>query len=74
MNLVAKEYCAAQLDNDGVLILSELAGAAAQLKSSLSVNPYDQPRFVRKLHLALTMSQTEKHRRMEDLRQHLART
>jgi len=42
MNLVAKEYCACRIDNDGVLILSQFAGAAEQLKpDALLVNPYD---------------------------------
>ena len=42
MNLVAKEYCACSVDNNGVLILSEFAGAADQLgKKALLVNPYD---------------------------------
>jgi trehalose 6-phosphate synthase len=42
MNLVAKEYCACTVDDNGVLILSEFAGAARQLgKGALLVNPYD---------------------------------
>jgi trehalose 6-phosphate synthase len=42
MNLVAKEYVAAQTpDNPGVLVLSQFAGAAQELKSALIVNPYD---------------------------------
>jgi trehalose 6-phosphate synthase len=42
MNLVAKEYVAAQApDNPGVLVLSQFAGAAQELKSALIVNPYD---------------------------------
>lgn len=41
MNLVAKEYVAARFDGAGALVLSELAGAAAQLPSALHVNPYD---------------------------------
>jgi len=42
MNLVAKEYCAAQTEEDpGVLVLSSLAGAAAQLQDAVIVNPYD---------------------------------
>jgi trehalose 6-phosphate synthase len=42
MNLVAKEYVAAQSpDNPGVLVLSQFAGAAQELKSALIVNPYD---------------------------------
>ena len=42
MNLVSKEYCAAKVDEDGVVILSEFAGAAAQLqRGALLVNPHD---------------------------------
>ncbi len=42
MNLVAKEYCACQVDGDGVLILSEFAGAAVQMRrDAILVNPYD---------------------------------
>ncbi|MBZ4354357.1 trehalose-6-phosphate synthase, partial [Mycobacterium tuberculosis] len=43
MNLVAKEYVAAQdPDNPGVLVLSQFAGAAQELTSALIVNPYDR--------------------------------
>ena len=42
MNLVAKEFVASRADGDGVLILSEFAGAAAELTDALLVNPYDQ--------------------------------
>lgn len=42
MNLVAKEYCACRIEQDGTLILSQFAGAAEQLKpDALLVNPYD---------------------------------
>ena len=41
MNLVAKEYVATRFDNDGVLVLSEFAGAADELKQALLVNPHD---------------------------------
>src|SRR6185369_9815208 len=42
MNLVAKEFCAARVDSKGVLVLSEFAGAAAELKcGALLVNPHD---------------------------------
>ena len=42
MNLVAKEYCACRINGDGVLILSQFAGAAEQLKpGAMLVNPYD---------------------------------
>src|SRR5665648_673419 len=39
MNLVAKEYVACQVENNGVLILSEMAGAAAELNEALIINP-----------------------------------
>ena len=41
MNLVAKEFVAAREDEDGVLVLSEFAGAAAELGEAIQVNPYD---------------------------------
>ena len=41
MNLVAKEFVASRLDDDGVLVLSEFAGAADELGEALMVNPYD---------------------------------
>ena len=41
MNLVAKEYVASRVDEDGVLVLSEFAGAADELGEALIVNPYD---------------------------------
>ncbi|MGI8614073.1 MAG: alpha,alpha-trehalose-phosphate synthase (UDP-forming) [Nocardioidaceae bacterium] len=41
MNLVAKEYVACRYDGGGALVLSEFAGAAAELKQAFSVNPYD---------------------------------
>ncbi len=56
MNLVAKEFVAAQDSEDpGVLVLSRFAGAADQLSSALIVNPYDQADMVTALHKALTM-------------------
>jgi trehalose 6-phosphate synthase len=41
MNLVAKEYVACRLDEDGALVLSEFAGAANELRQAFQVNPYD---------------------------------
>jgi trehalose 6-phosphate synthase len=41
MNLVAKEYVACRYDEDGALVLSEFAGAAAELRQAWQVNPYD---------------------------------
>ncbi len=65
MNLVAKEYCACRHENDGVLILSEFAGAATELKNgSILVNPYDQNAVSDALALAVTMDTAEQRRRM----------
>jgi trehalose 6-phosphate synthase len=56
MNLVAKEYVAAQNPVDpGVLVLSEFAGAARQLESALLVNPHDMAGMARALGRALAM-------------------
>lgn len=64
MNLVAKEYVAAQdPDNPGVLILSHLAGAAQELKTALLVNPYDRDEVAEALEHAVQMPLTERRRR-----------
>lgn len=68
MNLVAKEYVAAQLENDGVLILSEMAGAAEELQEALLVNPFDIEAVADALHRALGMSDDERGARMSALR------
>jgi trehalose 6-phosphate synthase/phosphatase len=68
MNLVAKEYVAAQVDDAGVLILSELAGAAQELQEALVVNPFDPDAVAETLHRALTMSPEEAQARMSALR------
>jgi trehalose 6-phosphate synthase/phosphatase len=69
MNLVAKEYCAAKVDRPGVLVLSEMAGAACQLRSgALLVNPYDQEAIAEAIWRAYTMSPGERRARMRRLR------
>ncbi len=69
MNLVAKEYCAAQTDNHGVLILSEFAGAASQLqKGALLVNPHDIDQTAGRIRQAFLMSRKEREERMRTLR------
>jgi trehalose 6-phosphate synthase len=75
MNLVAKEYLAAQNPDDpGVLVLSSLAGAACELEAALLVNPYDTRAVGHAIQSALTMSLAERrdrHAAMIDvLRQH----
>jgi trehalose 6-phosphate synthase/phosphatase len=73
MNLVAKEFIASQVDARGVLILSELAGAAEEAPMSVMVNPYDQDGMVEALRAALRMPGPERARRMIHMRAHLAR-
>jgi trehalose 6-phosphate synthase/phosphatase len=68
MNLVAKEFVASRPDGDGVLVLSEFAGAAAELAEALVVNPYDVQRTAATLHRALTMPEEERRTRMAILR------
>ena len=68
MNLVAKEFIASRVDDDGVLVLSEFTGAAAQLTEALLVNPYDVDGMAATVYRALTMSREERRRRMRALR------
>ncbi len=64
MNLVAKEYIAAQDPRDpGVLVLSRFAGAAEQLSSALIVNPYDEERVAASIGRALEMPRKERRAR-----------
>jgi trehalose 6-phosphate synthase/phosphatase len=68
MNLVAKEFVASRLDDDGVLVLSELAGAAAELGEALLVNPYDVDGMAGAIVRAIEMPRREQRTRMRALR------
>jgi len=69
MNLVAKEYCACCVENnDGVLILSQFAGAAEQLKPAVLVNPYDVEQVADAIFKVFRMSDTERRTRMKRMR------
>ena len=69
MNLVAKEYCACSIEEGCVLILSEFAGSAAQMKrGALFVNPYDIEGVADAIYRAFTMDSAERHARMRRLR------
>ena len=72
MNLVAKEFVAAREDLKGVLVLSELAGAAQELRDAVIINPYDVDGFADALEYAIEMSQMERSRRMRALRRVVA--
>lgn len=69
MNLVAKEFCASQIDGNGVLVLSEFAGAADEFhRDALLVNPYDTVGCARVMYKAVTMTRPERQERMRRLR------
>ncbi|HEY5072834.1 MAG TPA: trehalose-6-phosphate synthase [Caulobacteraceae bacterium] len=75
MNLVAKEYVAAQDPHDpGVLILSRFAGAARQMTDAVIVNPFSREEISEALKLALTMDRKERIRRWESLMQGVRRS
>jgi trehalose 6-phosphate synthase len=68
MNLVAKEYIAAQdPENPGALVLSQFAGAAAECRSALLVNPYDQEAVATAIDQALSMPLEERKERHRDM-------
>jgi len=72
MNLVAKEFCASRIDNRGVLVLSEFAGAAAELRNgALLVNPHDTDKVAELVALALRMTESEQRIRMELMRRQI---
>ncbi len=64
MNLVCKEYVASRENKNGVLILSEMAGASKGMADAILVNPNDRKQMVEALHQALNMSQEEQVERM----------
>ena len=68
MNLVAKEFIASRTDGDGVLVLSEFAGAAWELPEALQVNPYDVDGAAEVYYRALTMPREERRARLAPLR------
>ena len=82
MNLVAKEYIACQRDHDGVLMLSEFAGAAEELSNAMLVNPYDAQAVAKSLTEALALPAEERRASNQPMRervmkfdaQHWART
>ena len=68
MNLVAKEFVSSREDEDGVLVLSELTGAAGELQEALTVNPYSVDDLVDTMVQALEMDREERRSRMAALR------
>lgn len=68
MNLVAKEFVASRVDGDGVLVLSEFAGASWELPEALQVNPYDVDGAAEVFYRALGMPREERRARLTPLR------
>ena len=68
MNLVAKEFVAANVDDAGVLVLSEFTGAADELNGALLVNPHDIDGMKQAIERAVTMDPREVRSRMRRLR------
>jgi trehalose 6-phosphate synthase/phosphatase len=73
MNLVAKEFIASRPDQTGVLILSEMAGAAKEMGEALIINPFHREDFAKALEQALTMPVEEQVRRNKLLQERLRR-
>ncbi|MFQ5952562.1 MAG: trehalose-6-phosphate synthase [Candidatus Omnitrophota bacterium] len=71
MNLVCKEYVAAHSDNDGVLVLSKFAGAIAEIKNCIPVNPYSPEDIADAIYEALHMSKAERKKRMTKMRNNI---
>ncbi|MBD3266163.1 trehalose-phosphatase, partial [bacterium] len=73
MNLIAKEYMASKTDGNGVLILSETAGAANELGEAIMVNPNNEEEMIESLKLALTMPDEERRERNRVMQNRLKR-
>ena len=71
MNLVSKEYVASQIDNKGVLILSEMAGSIEGLEGAMPINPYDVEGMAETLREAIQMPKEEQVIRMSQMRSHV---
>jgi trehalose 6-phosphate synthase/phosphatase len=67
MNLVAKEYVACKAEGDGVLVLSEFAGAGAEMGEALLINPFDEERTASAVERALSLDEDERRQRMKTL-------
>jgi trehalose-6-phosphate synthase len=68
MNLVAKEFVAARVDDAGMLVLSEFAGASEELKTALRINPHDVDGMAEAMQRALEMPAAEVKKRMRAMR------
>jgi alpha,alpha-trehalose-phosphate synthase [UDP-forming] len=69
LNLVAKEFAASRVDEDGVLILSQFTGSSREMPDALIINPFSVDDVAEAMHKALIMPEEERHKRMRKLRQ-----
>ncbi|MGB7879505.1 MAG: trehalose-6-phosphate synthase, partial [Ilumatobacteraceae bacterium] len=69
-----KEYAAAHIDGDGVLVLSEFAGAADELTDAVLVNPHDDEALQQAIITAVEMHRHERRERMEGLRNQIRKS
>ena len=72
MNLVSKEYVTSRWDEDGILILSEFAGASRELTDAIVVNPFSEDQLTEAIRIALRMHPQERKRRMQKMRKVVA--
>jgi len=72
MNLVAKEYLATKRNNTGILILSEMAGAAIELQDAIIINPNDTDEIEKAILQALTMPDTEEKERLQKMQKKIS--
>jgi trehalose 6-phosphate synthase len=74
MNLVAKEFVACQVDEQGVLVLSRFTGAAEEIEDAVLINPFNVAGFADGIRAALEMEGAERRRRMRAMRAQLRRS
>ena len=72
MNLVAKEFVASRMDEDGVLLLSQFAGSALELPDAILFNPFAIDELAEAIHQAVEMPAAERKKRMQRMRSAVA--
>lgn len=73
MNLIAKEYVVSKVDGNGVLVVSEFAGAAEEMEEAFAVNPFDEEQTAEVIKRALRLPEEERRRRLLALRERVVR-
>jgi trehalose-6-phosphate synthase len=71
MNMVAKEFVAANVDMKGILVLSQFTGASRELIDAIIINPYDIRATANAIEFALKMPRKEREKRTQRLREHV---